>query len=349
MQRLLAFSRQQPLEVKSVDINRLVQGMSELLRRTIGETVTIETVLAGGLWKAAVDPNQLENAILNLAVNARDAMPDGGRLTIETANCLSRRSLCRAHRRRRSRPGQYVMLAVSDTGTGMSARGDRPRVRAVLHHQADRAGHRARARAWSTASSSSPAATSRSTASSAKARRSSSISRASPSSATCRPGARASQRRATRRARDGSETILLVEDDEEVPASPSRCCSEHGYRVLAAPTARARCGCSTPSRSIDLLFTDVVLPGGMNGRQLADEVQRRRPDLKVLFTTGYTRNAIIHHGRLDRRRRTADQAVHRRGAGAQGPRRFSNAQAARCHRPQPELTATVNSVAFAAR
>ena len=86
MQRLLAFSRQHPLEVKAVDINRLVQGMSELLRRTIGETVTIETVLAGGLWKAAVDPNQLENAILNLAVNARDAMPDGGRLTIETAN-----------------------------------------------------------------------------------------------------------------------------------------------------------------------------------------------------------------------------------------------------------------------
>ena len=104
VQRLLAFSRQHPLEVKSVDINRLVQGMSELLRRTIGETVTIETVLAGGLWKAAIDPNQLENAILNLAVNARDAMPDGGRLTIETANCHLDEHYVGQHRRRDRRP-----------------------------------------------------------------------------------------------------------------------------------------------------------------------------------------------------------------------------------------------------
>ena len=104
VQRLLAFSRQHPLEVKSVDINRLVQGMSELLRRTIGETVTIETVLAGGLWKAAIDPNQLENAIVNLAVNARDAMPDGGKPHHRDRELPSRRALRRADRRPRSPP-----------------------------------------------------------------------------------------------------------------------------------------------------------------------------------------------------------------------------------------------------
>ena len=142
--RLLAFSRQHPLEVKSVDINRLVQGMSDLLGRTIGETVTIETVLAGGLWKAAIDPNQLENTILNLAVNARDAMPDGGRLTIETANChLDEHYIGQTGAE--IGPGQYVMVAVSDSGSRHELRGDEPRVRAVLHHQAARRRHRPRA------------------------------------------------------------------------------------------------------------------------------------------------------------------------------------------------------------
>ena len=117
--RLLAFSRQHPLEVKSVDVNRLVQGMSELLRQTLGETVKVETVLAGGMWKTAVDPNQLENAILNLAVNSRDAMPDGGRLTIETANA-SLDEVYAAEAGGDFAPGQYAMIAVSDTGTGMS-------------------------------------------------------------------------------------------------------------------------------------------------------------------------------------------------------------------------------------
>ena len=136
VQRLLAYSRQHPLEVKAVDINKLVQGMSELLRRTIGETITVETILAGGLWKAAIDPNQLENAILNLAINARDAMPDGGRLTIETANTLSRRGLChRACRRRRART--ICACRHRRFRQRHDARGPRPRVRAVLHDQAD--------------------------------------------------------------------------------------------------------------------------------------------------------------------------------------------------------------------
>ena len=119
VQRLLAFSRQHPLQVRSVDINRLVPGMSELLSRSIGETVTIETVLAGGLWNAAVDPNQLENAIVNLAVNARDAMPDGGQLTIETANCHLDEHYVESAGEGVT-PGQYVMVAVSDSGSGMT-------------------------------------------------------------------------------------------------------------------------------------------------------------------------------------------------------------------------------------
>ena len=120
VQRLLAFSRQHPQEVKSVDINRLVQSMSELLRRTIGETVTVETVLAGGLWKIAVDANQLENAILNLAVNARDAMPDGGRLTIETSNSYLDDAYVATNSEDGFAAGQYVLLAVTDSGAGMS-------------------------------------------------------------------------------------------------------------------------------------------------------------------------------------------------------------------------------------
>jgi len=140
--RLLAYSRQHPLEVKTVDINRLVQGMSDLVRRAIGETIAIETHLAAGVWKTAIDPNQLETAILNLAVNAKDAMPDGGRLTIETANTTLAPTDVAAHDG--LAPGQYVVLAVSDTGAGMSREGDRARVRAVLHDQADRHGHRSR-------------------------------------------------------------------------------------------------------------------------------------------------------------------------------------------------------------
>src|SRR5436305_11527333 len=120
VQRLLACSRQNPLQVRSVDINRLVQGMSELLSRSIGETVTVETVLAAGLWNTAVDPNQLENAIVNLALNARDAMPAGGQLTIETANChLDDHYVETAGEE--VAPGQYVMVAVSDSGTGMTS------------------------------------------------------------------------------------------------------------------------------------------------------------------------------------------------------------------------------------
>ena len=144
VQRLLAFSRQHPLEEKSVNLNKLVQGMSELLRRTIGETIAVETDLASGLWDTAIDPNQLENAILNLAVNARDAMPKGGRLMIDTDNVWLDDDFVAEHGEDLS-PGPYIMLAVTDTGTGMSKETARPRFRTILHDQADRGRDRARA------------------------------------------------------------------------------------------------------------------------------------------------------------------------------------------------------------
>ena len=300
VQRLLAFSRQHPLEVKAVDINRLVQGMSELLRRTIGETVTIETVLAGGLWKTAVDPNQLENAVLNLAVNARDAMPNGGRLTIETVNCHLDERYAEAAVEP-IRPGQYVMVAVSDTGGGMTPEivgrvfepffttkpvgaGSGLGLSMVYGFAKQSGGHisiysevgegttiklyfprlteqQASVPAWESTRGAAPLA----------------------------PGG------------DGHETVLVVEDDEQVNRFTVEALEERGYRVYTAPDGMValRIIDATPGLQIDLLLTDVVLPGGINGRQLADEVRKRRPKVKVLHITGYTRNAIIHHGRLD--------------------------------------------------
>ena len=297
VQRLLAFSRQHPLAVKSVDINRLVQDMSELLSRAIGEAVTIETVLAGGLWKAAIDPNQLENTILNLAVNARDAMPNGGRLTIETANChLDEHDVEAAGAG--IPPGQYVMVAVSDSGTGMSrevmnrafepffttkppglgtglglsqaygfARQSGGDIRidsevgegTTIKLYFPRLTGQADIPAWSAREAAAP------------------------------PVVPA----------NGTETILVVEDDAQVSRLAVEALEECGYRVISADNGPSALQSIEDAPHVDLLLTDVILPGGMNGRQLSDEVRRRRPAIKVLYVTGYARNAIIHHGRLD--------------------------------------------------
>lgn len=296
VQRLLAFSRQHPQEVKTVDINRLVQEMSELVHRTIGEAVTVETVLASGLWRAAIDPNQLENAILNLAVNARDAMPEGGRLTIETSNAY----LDEAYVQRTGtelKSGQYVMVAVSDTGTGMT-----PEVRDKAFEpffttkptgvgsglglsmvygfvkQSD--GH---VQIYS------------------EPGQGTSLKMYFPRLAdeAAFPTWTAPEEPAIPRGDRHHERILLVEDDLDVSRYVIEALSEVGYRVDHAATAADALELLSKTPDIDLLFTDVVLPGGMNGRQLANEVQKLRPDLPVLFATGYTRNAIIHHGRLD--------------------------------------------------
>ena len=296
VQRLLAFSRQHPQEVKAVDINRLVQSMSELLRRTIGETVTVETVLAGGLWKVAVDANQLENAILNLAVNARDAMPDGGRLTIETSNSYLDEAYVTTHSDGFA-AGQYVLLAVTDSGSGMS--------------------REVRERAFEPFFTTKPTGTGTGLGLSmvygfikqsnghikiySEAGEGTTIKLYFPRLTEQRALADWTERSAARQAPGarGSETILLVEDDPEVRKFAAEVLREQGYSVHVAPDAASGLAVLEADPKIALLFTDVVLPGGMNGRQLADEALRRRPGLKVLYATGYTRNAIIHQGRLD--------------------------------------------------
>ncbi|MFN3657830.1 MAG: ATP-binding protein [Pseudolabrys sp.] len=296
VQRLLSFSRQHPQEVKSVDINRLVSGMSELLHRTLGETVRIETVLASGLWRTAVDPNQLENAILNLAVNARDAMAPGGRLTIETSNAY----LDEAYLKRSGvdvKAGQYVMIAVSDTGTGMSAEirekafepffttkptgvGSGLGLSMVYGFVKQSDGH---VQIYS------------------EPGHGTSIKMYFPRlmDEAAFPAWDVGEAPALSRSEQHHECILVVEDDADVSRFVVEALGEFGYRVWHAETAAAALDILRRTPQVALLFTDVVLPGGMNGRELATEAQKLRPDLPVLFATGYTRNAIIHHGRLD--------------------------------------------------
>jgi two-component system NtrC family sensor kinase len=297
VQRLLTFSRQHPQEVKAVDINRLVQSMSELLRRTIGETTTVETVLAGGLWKVAVDVNQLENAILNLAVNARDAMPESGRLTIETANSYLDDAYVTANSDGFT-PGQYVLLAISDSGAGMS--------------------REVRERAFEPFFTTKPTGMGTGLGLSmvygfikqsnghikiySEPGEGTTIKLYFPRLADQRELPDWTDERTSSRpapSARGSETILLVEDDEEVRKFATAVLREQGYNVHAAADGISALNLLESESDIGLLFTDVVLPGGMNGRQLADEARRRRPALKVLYATGYTRNAIIHQGRLD--------------------------------------------------
>ncbi|HYF57148.1 MAG TPA: ATP-binding protein [Salinarimonas sp.] len=290
---LLAFSRQQPLDPKPLDPNRLVAGMSELLRRTLNEAIGIETVLAGGLWRAHADPNQLENAILNLAVNARDAMPDGGKLTIETANAALDETY--AGSRTDVRAGQYVLVSVSDTGLGMPrevlervfepffttkpvGKGTGLGLAQVYGFMKQSGGH--------AAIYSEPGQGTTVKLYLPRYRGADEVvDRAEPGMEQPPPGS--------------GETILVVEDDDMVRRFTVEALGEAGYRVLEAGDGPAGLRLLDADPRIALLFTDVVLAGQLNGRKLADEALRRRPDLRVVFTTGYTRNAIIHHGRLD--------------------------------------------------
>jgi len=292
-QRLLAFSRRQPLAPKATDPNRLVAGMSELLHRTLGETIEVETVLASGLWSVEVDPHQLENALLNLAINARDAMEGGGKLTIETANTHLDRAY--ASQNAGVAPGQYVAICVSDTGCGMDedtvARAFEPffttkevgkgtglGLSMVYGFVKQSGGH---LKIYS-----------------------------EPGEGTTvriylprLHGVRHEpEEAASQAAPEGTreETILVCEDDDDVRAYTVEVLRELGYRVLEAhdgPSALRLL--ERQEGAVDLLFTDIVLPSGMTGAVLAHEAKALRPDLKVLFTTGYARNAIVHQGRLD--------------------------------------------------
>jgi len=288
--RLLAFSRSQPLEPKAVSVNNLVTGMSDMLRRTLGETILIENVLAGGVWTTFVDTTELESALLNLAINARDAMPDGGKLTIEVANVfLDEPYAAEAE----IDPGQYVGIFVSDTGTGMApevlskafepffttkgvGEGTGLGLSQVYGFIKQSGGHvkiYSEVGAGTTVKLYLPRHV----------------------EASAREAAPAAQPAPHGR----GETILVVEDDPDVRSFTIEMMRELGYTVLAATDGQSALRLLDAHREIVLLFTDVGLPGGMNGRQLADEALRRRTHLKVLFTSGYARNAIVHHGRLD--------------------------------------------------
>ena len=291
-QRLLAFSRRQPLDPKPTDVGRLVVGMSDLLRRALGEQVAIETVLAGGLWRVNVDANQLEVSLINLAVNARDAMPDGGKLTIETANAYLDEKYASAQAE--VIPGQYVVICMTDTGTGMSkevlgrafepffttkdvGQGTGLGLSQVYGFVKQSGGH---IRIYTEEGDGT-------TVKIYLPRMMADCEDRDVPLQTRVPGA------------TGSETILLVEDEEGVRSYSRDVLRELGYTVIDAPDAHAALRLLDRHPEIQLLFTDVGLPKGMNGRQLADEACRRKPGLKVLFTSGYARNAIVHEGRLD--------------------------------------------------
>ena len=292
-QRLLAFSRRQPLQPQTVDANKLVQGMGDLLRRSLGETVDLETVLTGGLWKTQVDAAQLENAVLNLAVNARDAMPDGGRLTIETANAALDEAYAEGVPEGLA-PGQYVMIAITDTGQGMPApilqqafepffttkevgKGTGLGLSQVYGFVRQSHGHVAIYSEVGVGTT---------------------IKIYLPRHHGEEPVAgETAQLDASLLV--GDERVLLVEDHDDLRSYSAGILRELGYEVTEARDGEAALSCLDAGFAPDLLFTDVVLPGGYNGRQLADAVTARHPGLPVLFTTGYTRNAIVHNGRLD--------------------------------------------------
>jgi PAS domain S-box-containing protein len=289
-QRLLAFSRQQPLNPQIVDANRLVAETSELLRHSIGANVMLETVLAGGLWRIHADANQLASVLLNLAVNARDAMPEGGRLTIETQNSYLDEAYALGNFG--VSPGQYVMMAVSDTGTGMSpevmakafdpffttkevGKGTGLGLSQVYGFIRQSSGH---VKIYS------------------EAGRGTSVKVYLPRMID-HGDEPVVQARGVPAGVDGA-AVLVVEDEPAMRDFSVEALTSLGYRVFEADGGTAALALLEQHAEIELLFTDVMMPD-MNGRQLADEACRRRPGLKVLFTTGYTRNAVVHNGVLD--------------------------------------------------
>jgi PAS domain S-box-containing protein len=292
-QRLLAFSRRQPLDPKPLDVNVLVNGLSDMVHRTLSETISVETVLGAGVWRVEVDPAELEAAIINLAVNARDAMPSGGRLTIETSNAHIDEAYVATHSE--VVPGQYVAIAVTDTGVGMDAKtiaqafepffttkavgkGTGLGLSQVYGFVKQSGGH---VKIYSEVGQGTTVKLY--------------LPRIAGEGLTAdESGLLPSPEGAH------EETILVLEDDEDVRAYSVETLRELGYRVIEAHDGPTALRLLEREPRVDLLFTDVVLPGGLTGAQVAAQAKTIRPTLKVLFTTGYARNAIIHHGRLDK-------------------------------------------------
>jgi PAS domain S-box-containing protein len=288
--QLLAFGRRQALEPKVVNVTRFVRGMDEMLRRAVGEGVEVETVATAGLWNTFIDPTQIENALLNLAINARDAMDGQGRLTIELGNATLDDDYARTHNE--VAPGQYVMLAVTDTGCGMApdiidkvfdpffstkpeGKGSGLGLSMVYGFVKQSGGH---VKIYSEVGH----------------------------GTTIRlylPRALASEdvevQTTAAPVTGGSETILVVEDDEEVRNTVVEMLTDLGYRVLRAVDAQSGLSVVESGIPIDVLFTDVVMPGPLKSTELARRTKERLPNVAVLFTSGYTENSIVHGGRLD--------------------------------------------------
>jgi signal transduction histidine kinase/CheY-like chemotaxis protein len=288
---LLAFARRQPLLPEPIDANKMIAEMSYLLRSTLGEHIRTETVPAADLWPISADAHQLENAILNIAINARDAMPQGGKLTIETANAHLDAAYCEQNAE--LEPGDYVIISISDTGTGMTSevasrvfdpffttkpigKGTGLGLSQVYGFLKQSHGH---VKIYSEVGSGTSVKLylPRLTEKSKQARR---------------------RLRGPVQSRGSGELVLVVEDDSLVRDQTSEAMRELGYAVLDSANAADALAILDRMPKIRLLFTDVVMPE-VDGKQLAEEALRRHPNLKVLFTTGYTTNAVVHGGRLD--------------------------------------------------
>lgn len=288
--QLLAFGRRQALEPKVVNVTRFVRGMDDMLRRALGEEIEIETIVGGGLWNSFVDPAQVENALLNLAINARDAMDGQGRLTIELGNTMLDDDYARTHAEVTA--GQYVMLAVTDTGSGMSpdiiekvfepffstkseGKGSGLGLSMVYGFVKQSGGH---VKIYSEVGE-------------------------GTTIKLYLPRAMAAEDVEVETEdgpiTGGAETVLVVEDDEAVRATVVETLTDLGYRVLKAVDADSALSVIESGIAIDLLFTDVVMPGKLKSPELARRARERLPNLAVLFTSGYTENAIVHGGRLD--------------------------------------------------
>lgn len=290
--RLLAFSRQQPLDPKSADMNACVSGMSELLRRTLGEGIALEVVLGAGLWQAKLDVNQFENALINLAVNARDAMPRGGQLTIETSNShLDERYV--AQFAPDVPPGQYICIAVTDTGIGM----DTATVERVFEpffttKEVGKGTGLGLSQVYGFVRQSGGSVKIYS-----ELGRGTSVKIYLPRHISSEVQAQTPSDAALQVSGKG-EFVLIVEDDALVRAHARDALEELGYVTLDAEDAFAALAQIESHPDIAVLFTDLVLPGGITGAQLAERVRARRSRVKVLFTTGYSRNALVRQEQL---------------------------------------------------
>lgn len=293
-ERLLAFARRQPLAPRPIGADKLISGISDLLRRTTGEAITLDISTADATWDIHVDSNQLENALLNLAVNARDAMPNGGKLTIQTVNVsLDEDDI--AALTEPVTPGQYVMIAVADSGTGIDpstmehifepffttkdvGKGTGLGLSQVYGFVRQSSGH---VRVDS------------------ELGQGTTVKIYLPRYAGTGEAARVVREKRNSSRATGNECILVVEDDDALRDYATEALRDLGYRILEAPNGAAALVILKEPSEVDLLLTDIVMPGGMNGRELADTARSHKPDLKVLFMTGYSGNAIGVRGGLD--------------------------------------------------